>query len=50
METTENTQNLGEITEKSHALVHDISFDLENGNVGLAKEKLNELDMLLHNI
>lgn len=50
LETAENTETLGDVIAKSHSLVHDISFDLQNNNVGLAQEKLKELDMLLHGI
>ena len=45
-----NTKTLGQIVEESHSLVHEISFNIENGNIELAKNQLNKLDLLLHEI
>lgn len=40
--------NLGKRLEDCHGLVHDICFDLGQGEISKAKEQLKELDILLH--
>lgn len=45
-----NTKTLGQVIDESHSLVHEISFNLENGNIDLAKEQLLKLDLLLHEV
>lgn len=40
--------NLDEHLETAHSLVHDISFNIGQGNTDEAKNLLKELDMMLH--
>jgi len=35
--------------DKAHAMVHDLDHSISNGNLINAKQKLSDLDILLHN-
>lgn len=37
-----------EVVQESHFLVHEISHDIEIGNLESAKDQLRKLDMFLH--
>lgn len=45
-----NTKTLGAMISEAHNLVHEISFNLEEGRIIETKELLLKLDLLLHEV
>ena len=36
------------IQEECHSLIHEVAFNIENGNIETAKEQVKKIDELLH--